>query len=148
MNVVLDTGALALLQTAKGRRFFDGLDAADAQPHVPAAVLAEWYVGSDGQHGPGEAKVLGLIRVVPVTRAVALAAGQARQALTLEPPVSTGCGVPVPRAARVPSAVDAIVVGYAASLSGSVVVYTSDVSDLERLRGASGAEHVTVRRLP
>lgn len=117
-HVTLDTGGLIALERNKPRaRFLLGATKeGEARVVVPVPVVAEWWRGRSNVR---EA-ILKLVDVEPLTVAVACSAGEA-----------------LARVARRPhsvSAIDAIVMAFAASRGG--IVYTSDVDDLGLLRDA------------
>jgi len=110
--ITFDTGALIALER-RSQRMWKRFHAAKAEGltmTVPAAVVIEWWRGrSDIRED-----ILGSVRVEPLTDALAKIAGEALAAT------------------KGASAIDAVVMASAASRGD--VVFTSDVSDLERLR--------------
>ena len=110
-GVTLDTGALIGLERRDRwiTKRLDAWRADNTKVTVPAAVLAEWWRGSD------RAEILSMVDVEPMTAVIAMAAGLALGEV---------------RDAHV---VDAIVMASAA-LRGDLV-YTVDFDDLMRLRG-------------
>ena len=110
--ITFDTGALIALER-RSQRMWKRFQAAKTEGltmTVPAAVVIEWWRGrSDIREA-----ILGSVRVEPLTDALAKIAGEALAAT------------------KGASAIDAVVMASAASRGD--VVFTSDVSDLERLR--------------
>ncbi|MEM7607188.1 MAG: PIN domain-containing protein [Myxococcota bacterium] len=117
-GITLDTGALIALARRK-REAVNLLRNAQLRGRpitVPAVVIAEWWRGQRGV----SSKLLKGLHVDPVEATLAFVAGEA-------------LGHTGQRAGR-PGVVDALVMASAAQRGD--VVYTSDVRDLERLRGA------------
>lgn len=111
-GVTFDTGALVALERNR-KRIVEVRQAAlraGFRITVPAAVVVEWWRGRSGLRDD----ILASVFVEPLGVTTAQVAGEAIAAV------------------RGASAVDAVVMASAA-LRGDVV-YTSDVSDLERLR--------------
>ncbi len=111
-GLTFDTGALIALER-RARRLSEIYRAAvyDGVPvTVPVAVVIEWWRGRTDVRG----RILGGVRVEPLHTALAQAAGEALAAVRSATPI------------------DALVMASAA-LRGDVV-YTSDPSDLEKLR--------------
>jgi predicted nucleic acid-binding protein len=112
--ITFDTGALIALER-RSQRMWRRFQAAKMEGltmtmTVPAAVVIDWWRGrSDIRED-----ILGSVRVEPLTDALAKIAGEALAAT------------------RGASAIDAVVMASAASRGD--VVFTSDVSDLVRLR--------------
>lgn len=112
MSATFDTGALIALErrSQRMRQVVTRAVALGVRITVPTAVITEWWRGrTDARE-----RILEGLAVEPLTERIAKLAGEAIAAV----PKSTS--------------VDAIVMASAA-LRGSAV-YTSDVSDLERLR--------------
>ena len=112
VGLTFDTGALIALER-RTQRIWEIYRTAmhDAVPiTVPAAVVIEWWRGRTDVRE----RILGGVRVEPLHTALAQAAGEALASV------------------RSAGAVDAVVMASAA-LRGDVV-YTSDPSDLEKLR--------------
>ncbi len=111
-GITLDTGALIAIERRRqrGTRLLELARARLAVLAVPMPVIAEWWRGRSDVRD----RILDIVRVEPLSIAVAKAAGEAQ--------------------AHVPSstAVDAIVMVFAASRGD--VVFTGDTDDLERLR--------------
>lgn len=120
-GVTFDTGALIALER-RGQRARQVLERATEQKiriTVPAAVITEWWQGrSDIRE-----RILAAVRIEPLSDGLAKIAGVALAAV------------------RGATAIDAIVMASAAQRGD--VVYTADVSDLEKL----GAYFRTVRVL-
>jgi predicted nucleic acid-binding protein len=111
-TVTLDTGALIALERRRARiwRVLHRARTLGVVPVVPADVVAEWWRGrSDIRE-----YILGSVVVEPLTERLARLAGE--------------CVADVVGA----TTVDAIVMASAAQRGDAV--YTSDISDLERLR--------------
>jgi len=109
-GVTADSSFLIGLERKKDRALGVLASLGKRRVSVPVAVLAEWWRGS-----PRQAHVLRLLdKPEPMTEALAKSAGEA---LARAPGSTT---------------IDAIVMASAASRGD--VVYTSDFSDLERLR--------------
>jgi hypothetical protein len=112
-GLTFDTGALIALER-RTQRVWEIYRTAihDAVPvTVPAAVVVEWWRGRTDVRE----RILAGVRVEPLHLVLARAAGEALVSV------------------KAATAVDAVVMASAA-LRGDVV-YTSDVADLERLRG-------------
>ncbi len=111
-TITLDTGALIALERRHQRiwRVLHRASSLGVVPVVPADVVAEWWRGRTDirEH------ILGSVEVEPLTETLARLAGEALAAT---------------KGAR---SVDAIVMASAAQRGDAV--YTSDLSDLERLR--------------
>lgn len=114
-GLTLDTGALIALERREARaiRVIYRAQQRGLPITVPSVVVVEWW---RGQRGP-VARLLDAFTVEPLRVDVALTAGRA---LAMVEPG--------------PSVVDACVMASAARRGD--LVYTSDVSDLERLRTA------------
>jgi predicted nucleic acid-binding protein len=114
--VTLDTGALIALERNKPRARFlmEASKEADARLLVPMPVVSEWWRGRTDTRE----KILKLVDVEALPLDVACAAGEALARVGRRP--------------RGASAIDAIVMAFAAARGG--VVYTSDVDDLGLLR--------------
>jgi predicted nucleic acid-binding protein len=112
-GITLDTGALIAIERRKqrGTHLLELAKQRFAVLAVPVPVVAEWWRGRTDVRD----RMLEVVNVEPVSLSVAKAAGEA-QALI-----------------RGATAMDAIVMAFAASRGD--VVFTSDVSDLEALRG-------------
>jgi predicted nucleic acid-binding protein len=112
LALTFDTGALIALERGDKRMrvVLDTANIDHVQVTVPAVVVAEWWRGGNRRRQD----ILAAVDVEPTTEHLARVAGEAMAAL--------------------PSAtvVDAIVMASAAQRGG--VVYTSDVTDLDRLR--------------
>jgi predicted nucleic acid-binding protein len=112
LALTFDTGALIALERGDKRMrvVLDTANIDHVQVTVPAVVVAEWWRGGNRRRQD----ILAGVDVEPTTEHLARVAGEAMAAL--------------------PSAtvVDAIVMASAAQRGG--VVYTSDVTDLDRLR--------------
>jgi len=112
-GLTFDTGALIALERRRlrMRQVLERARARDQVITVPADVIAEWWRGATDLRNA----ILDAVDVEPLTLRVAKIAGEA--------------------IAAVPGAtlVDAIVVASAASRGD--IIYSSDVHDLERLRG-------------
>jgi predicted nucleic acid-binding protein len=113
IGITLDTGALIALERRRQRmrEILERALARDQPLTVPADVVGEWWRGrTDLRDG-----ILASVDVEPLTEALAKLAGEA---------------LAVVKGATL---VDAIVMASAASRGD--IVYSSDVEDLERLRG-------------
>jgi predicted nucleic acid-binding protein len=124
-GITLDTGALIALEAGRlaMRKVFYAALQHDARITVPAVVVAEWWRA--GRREKERAKLLRSVHVEALEKHVAMAAGKA---LGLVSDSTT---------------IDALVLASAA-LRGDTI-YTSDVSDLERLRaGVPGFAHVQI----
>jgi predicted nucleic acid-binding protein len=112
-GLTFDTGALIALERRRlrMRQVLERARERDQVITVPADVIAEWWRGATDLRNA----ILDAVDVEPLTLSVAKIAGEA--------------------IAAVPGAtlVDAIVVASAASRGD--IIYSSDVHDLERLRG-------------
>lgn len=112
-TVTFDTGALIALERRRQRMWTVLRRTADlgVLPCVPADVVAEWWRGRTDirEH------ILASVYVEPLTEPLARLAGEAMAHV------------------KTASTVDAIVMASAARRGDAV--YTSDVEDLERLRG-------------
>jgi predicted nucleic acid-binding protein len=112
-TVTLDTGALVALERRRPRmwKVMHRARALGIVPVVPADVVAEWWRGRSDirEH------ILGSVLIEPLTARLARLAGECL--------------------ARIAGAttIDAIVMASAAQRGGAV--YTSDLADLERIRG-------------
>ena len=112
-GLTFDTGMLIALERRRRRAEEFLLRAREQRivPVVPADVVLEWWRGRTDRR---EA-ILELVNVEPLTQSLARAAGEALAAVRGATPI------------------DAVVMASAASRGD--VVLTSDVHDLERLRG-------------
>jgi predicted nucleic acid-binding protein len=112
LALTFDTGALIALERGdkRMRTVLDTANVDGVSITVPAVVVAEWWCGRSSRR----LNILDGLDVEATTESIARTAGEAIAALP---------GVTV---------VDAIVMASAAQRGG--IVYTSDVSDLERLR--------------
>jgi predicted nucleic acid-binding protein len=112
-GITFDTGALIALER-RGQRARKVLERATEQKvriTVPAAVVTEWWRSrTDIREG-----ILAAVRVEPLSESLAKLAGEALAAIKGATPI------------------DAIVMASAAQRGD--VVYTADVSDLEKLSG-------------
>jgi len=110
-GLTLDTGALIAIERRKprGMQLLELVDRRLAVLSAPMPVVAEWWRGRTDVRE----RILDVVNVEPVTLAVAKLAGEALAQV------------------RRSTAIDAIVMALA---SRGDVVFTSDVSDLERLR--------------
>ena len=111
-GITLDTGALVAIERRKQRGNYL-LQLARQRLAVlaaPVPVIAEWWRGRTDVRE----RMLDVVNVEPLSLAVAKAAGEAQAAI------------------RSATAIDAIVMAFAASRGD--VVFTSDTTDLERLR--------------
>lgn len=111
-RLTLDTGALIAMERRKHRALLM-LDAAargEALLTVPVPIVTEWWRGSTALRD----RILASVEVAPLPPSVARAAGEAIGAV------------------RGATAMDAIVMAYAATRGGLAI--TGDVGDLERLR--------------
>jgi predicted nucleic acid-binding protein len=112
-GITFDTGALIALER-RGQRARKVLERATEQKvriTVPAAVVTEWWRSrSDIRE-----RILAGVRVEPLSESLAKVAGEALAAV------------------RGATAIDAIVM--ASAVQRGDVVYTADVSDLEKLAG-------------
>lgn len=119
-GITLDTGALVAIERRKQRikEILEYALATDRRITVPTAVIAEWWRGRTDLRDA----ILDSVDVEPLSEAFAKSAGDALAAVA---------GATV---------VDAIVMASAASRGD--VVLTSDVLDLERLRGRFPAVRV------
>jgi predicted nucleic acid-binding protein len=115
MGLTFDTGALIGLERARHsmRKVYETAIVNRVPITVPAVVVAEWWRA--GRHEKARAAVLRSVVVDPVNDRTARLAGLA---LTLVPTAQT---------------IDALVMASASRRAGEIV-YTSDRSDLERLR--------------
>jgi predicted nucleic acid-binding protein len=110
-GITFDTGALIALER-RGQRARHVLERATEQKvriTVPAAVITEWWRGRSDMRE----RILAAVRVEPLSDGLAKIAGVALTAV------------------RGATAIDAIVMASAAQRGD--VVYTADVSDLEKL---------------
>jgi predicted nucleic acid-binding protein len=110
-GITFDTGALIALER-RGQRARHVLERATEQKvriTVPAAVITEWWRGRSHMRE----RILAAVRVEPLSDGLAKIAGVALSAV------------------RGATAIDAIVMASAAQRGD--VVYTADVSDLEKL---------------
>jgi predicted nucleic acid-binding protein len=115
MGLTFDTGALIGLERARHsmRKVYETAIVNRVPITVPAVVIAEWWRA--GNHEKARAAVLRSVIVDPVNDRTARLAGIA---LTLVTSAQT---------------IDALVMASASRRAGEIV-YTSDPSDLERLR--------------
>lgn len=111
IGYTLDTGALIALEKrdTRMRNYVQRAHDSDLPVHVPAVVLLEWFRGARGQQA-----ILARLLVEPTTQRIAEAAGRAIAAV------------------HKATAVDAAVMA-AAALRGDVV-FTSDITDMQRLQ--------------
>ncbi len=112
-GLTFDTGALIALERRRqrARHVLERALEAKVRITVPSAVLTEWWRGRTDARD----RIVAAIRVEPLSESLAKLAGEALAAV------------------RGTTAIDAMVMASAA-LRGDIV-YTSDVADLERLRG-------------
>jgi len=112
-SITLDTGALIALERRRQRiwKVLHRAHELGIVPIVPADVLAEWWRGRSDirEH------ILGSVVIEPLTGELARLAGESIAAV------------------KGATSVDAIVMASAARRGDAV--YTSDIEDLERLRG-------------
>jgi predicted nucleic acid-binding protein len=113
IGITLDTGALIALERRRQRmkEIVERALAKDQPLTVPADVIGEWWRGRTDLRE----NILESVDVEPLTEALAKLAGEALAAI------------------KGATLVDAIVMASAASRGD--IVYSSDVEDLERLRG-------------
>jgi predicted nucleic acid-binding protein len=112
--ITFDTGALIAIERRRDRmlRVLRAAEQTGTPIVVPAVVLAEWW---RQRPSPRMALLLEAVTIEPVGDELARAAGEA---------IAAVAGA---------TTIDALVMASAALRGG--VVYTSDVGDLERLRG-------------
>ena len=112
-GLTFDTGALIALERRSQRMWEIYRTAMEDRVTitVPAAAVMEWWRGRTDVRE----RILGGLRVEPLTTSLAQAAGEALAAV------------------KSATAIDAVVMASAA-LRGDAAVYTSDVDDLEALR--------------
>ncbi|MBX3187619.1 MAG: PIN domain-containing protein [Labilithrix sp.] len=111
-GITFDTGALIALErrSLRARRILERAAEERIRITVPSAVVTEWW----RRRSDVRERVAAAVRIEPLTDALARIAGEALASV------------------RGATAVDAIVMASAAQRGD--LVYTSDVSDLERLR--------------
>lgn len=111
-GITLDTGALVAIERRKqrGTQLLELAKQRLAVLSVPIPIVAEWWRGRSGTRE----KILDVVNVVPLSLAVAKAAGEAQAKVARS------------------TTLDAIVMAFAASRGD--VVFTGDLRDFERLR--------------
>ncbi len=119
-GVTFDTGALISIERRKerARKIFERLGERGVVITAPLPVIGEWWRGRT----EWRERILGSVRVEPLTLAMVKLAGEALASVPSPPATRRGQG---------PGFVDALVMASAASRGD--VVYTGDVKDLERL---------------